>query len=543
MATVFAPQLDHMPDYSVFTLDCQGRVTSWNAGAERMKRYRAEEIVGEDFSRFYTLEDIQLGKPAEGLRNASKTGFFEEEGWRVRKDGSRFLAIAAIAAVYDKDGVLQGFVKVTRDITERKQAQGVLRLNEARLQALVQLNQMSGASVQRITDFALEAAVALTGSQIGYLAFVNEDETVLTMHSWSKTAMAQCAIQNKPIVYPVVTTGLWGEAVRQRKPVFTNDYQAPNPLKKGHPEGHVKVLRHMNAPIFDDDRIVIVAGVGNKEAPYDESDVRQLTLLMQGMWRLLQKKQADESLQRAHDELEQRVQERTAELAASNHDLEQFAYVASHDLQEPLRMVASYLQLLERRYQGKLDNDADDFIRFAVDGAKRMQQLINDLLTYSRIGSRGKPFVPVDWNAVFDEALKNLEKAVTEQGAEVTRDDLPTIPGDPTQAVQLLQNLLGNAVKFHGPEPPRVHVAAEPDGPAWKFSVRDNGIGIAPKYADRIFVIFQRLNSRVEYPGTGIGLAVCKRVVERHGGRIWFESRPKGGTTFYFTLLKGNRAL
>ena len=189
---------------------------------------------------------------------------------------------------------------------EHRRVAEALRLNEARLQTLMQLNQLTGASMQKITDFALEAAVALTSSKIGYLAFVNEDETVLTMHSWSKSAMHQCAIQDKPIVYPLVETGLWGEALRQRQPIVTNDYPAPSPLKKGYPEGHVAMLRHMNAPIFDGERIVIVAGVGNKDAPYDESDVRQLTLLMHGMWQLIEHKRKEEALH---------TQKHTAELA------------------------------------------------------------------------------------------------------------------------------------------------------------------------------------------------------------------------------------
>ena len=195
------------------------------------------------------------------------------------------------------------------------------RLNEARLEALLKLGQMSEAPLQEITDFSLEQAVLLTESQIGYLAFMNEDETVLTMHSWSKTAMKECAIADKPLVYPVETTGLWGEAVRQRKPIVTNDYAAPNPLKKGIPEGHVGLSRHMNVPIFDGGHIVIVAGVGNKKAEYDESDVRQLTLLMEGMWMLLQRHRVQAELRRHRDHLEQLVKERAAELVVAHEAL------------------------------------------------------------------------------------------------------------------------------------------------------------------------------------------------------------------------------
>jgi len=233
---------------------------------------------------------------------------------------------------------------------------------------------------------------------------------------------------------------------------------------------------------------------------------------------------------------QQVLTKKTEDLARSNAELEQFAYVASHDLQEPLRMVGSYTQLLARRYKGKLDQDADEFIAFAVDGANRMQRLINDLLTFSRVGTRGKPFEAVDCNALLKDVLDNLQLSIAESGTTVTSDELPTLMADDTQLTQLFQNLIGNAIKFHGEQMPHIHISARRQGDNWIFSVRDNGIGIAPEFFERIFVIFQRLHGRDEYPGTGIGLSVCKRIVERHGGHIWVESEPGKGSVFYFTL-------
>ena len=238
--------------------------------------------------------------------------------------------------------------------------------------------------------------------------------------------------------------------------------------------------------------------------------------------------------ERKHAERE--LAERAEHLARSNAELEQFAYVASHDLQEPLRMVASYTQLLGRRYKNKLDADAQEFIDYAVDGATRMQALINDLLAYSRVGTRGDGVVATSSGAALDRALANLQLAISESGAAVTHDALPTVIADPVQLAQLFQNLVGNALKFRGADAPRVHVGAERRNGDWEFSVRDNGIGIDPQYRERIFVIFQRLHGRGEYPGTGIGLAVCKKIVERHGGRIWVESAPGRGSAFHFTI-------
>ncbi len=256
-----------------------------------------------------------------------------------------------------------------------------------------------------------------------------------------------------------------------------------------------------------------------------------------------QRRRAEDDVRHLNSDLERRVAERTAELAErardlarSNGELQQFAYVASHDLQEPLRMVASFTQLLAKRYKDKLDDDAREFITFAVDGAMRMQTLISDLLSYSRVGTQGKPFERTECDSVLDRALSGLRLAIKDAGAVIKHDPLPAVLADPVQLSQLFQNLVTNAIKFRATKAPHVQISAEKDGDDWKISVRDNGIGISPEHADRIFVIFQRLHTKTEYPGTGIGLAICKKIVERHGGRIWVEPSPGGGSTFCFTI-------
>ena len=308
----------------------------------------------------------------------------------------------------------------------------------------------------------------------------------------------------------------------------------------------------------------IQAGELSKKASVSSDDeIGELATAFNNM--TYQLSQTMESLQAEVAErkrAEKKLRRTVTDLERSNVELQQFAYVASHDLQEPLRMVSSYMQLLERRYKGKLDADADDFIEFAVDGAKRMQALINDLLTFSRVGTRGEPFKMTDCEDVLEQVLANLEVAISESGAVVTHDLLPTVAADASQLTQLFQNLIGNAIKFRGDESPRVHISTTKgtgirdqrseirdresestnyelqttNYEAWAFSVADNGIGIDPEFFDRIFVIFQRLHGRDEYSGTGIGLAVCKKIVERHGGRMWVESEPGKGSTFYFTI-------
>jgi PAS domain S-box-containing protein len=247
----------------------------------------------------------------------------------------------------------------------------------------------------------------------------------------------------------------------------------------------------------------------------------------------------DISVRKKSDE---HLEKTVGELKRSNDELQQFAYVSSHDLQEPLRMVSSYTQLLAKRYKGRLDSNADEFIAFAVDGCNRMQGLIQDLLAYSRAGTNGKALHEVSSEDALKMALTNLRVTVEQSGAAVTHDSLPAIRADETQLTQVFQNLVGNAIKYRGVESPQVHVsAAKNGGDEWIFSVRDNGLGIDPQYFDRIFILFQRLHGREEFEGTGIGLAICKKILERLGGRIWVESQPKKGSTFCFALPEMER--
>jgi len=279
---------------------------------------------------------------------------------------------------------------------------------------------------------------------------------------------------------------------------------------------------------------------------YERTAIEQASRLQ----RLLEeRKRAENELQKHKLHLEELVAARTAELvlkaeelARSNEELERFAYVASPALQQPLGMVASYTQLLARRYKGKLGADADEFIGFAVDGANRMQQLIQDLLSYSRVTTKGKALTLTESQAACDNALKNLGQAIRDSGAKLTLGTLPRVRADATQLTQLFQNMIGNAIKYCGNDrSPEINVAARENGADWVFSVQDNGIGIEPQYFERIFQMFQRLHTRNEYSGTGIGLAICRKIVERHGGKVWVESQPGHGSTFVFTIPRDER--
>ena len=322
------------------------------------------------------------------------------------------------------------------------------------------------------------------------------------------------------------------ERTRHIPIIFITSYNTDEAhIAKGYSEGAVDYIFKPVVPEVLRSKVTVFVELAKKTADLTRKN-REL-------------EEAEKALvQRSHELLQQ-----ADELARSNAELERYAYIASHDLKEPLRMVASFTKLLSKRYQGRLDGDADEFIRYAIDGVERMERLIEDLLSYSRLGSGKKIVRPVEFTTALKLALANLDAAIGETGAIITYDPLPTVLGDPTQLTQLWQNLIGNAIKFRGVDIPRIHVSVKRRKKTknirdeWLFSVRDNGIGIEPQYWERIFVIFQRLHGRDEYPGTGMGLAICKRIVENHGGRIWVESEAGKGSRFNFTIPASEEAL
>jgi signal transduction histidine kinase len=297
-------------------------------------------------------------------------------------------------------------------------------------------------------------------------------------------------------------------------------------------------------PIVGEHQPMRVLLIGHKTADPLPNETLNIYLALAGLaGTMLERLRVESELNVHRTHLEELVKARTAELTRvaeelqrSNKELEAFAYVSSHDLQEPLRMVTGFMQLIDQKYHQQLDATGQKYVHHAVEGAKRMQQLIVDLLAYSRVGTQGKQTALADTAELLQRALFNLQQSVVENNAKVTWGNLPMVPVDGSQLIQVFQNLIGNAIKFHGDQPPRIHVDARRDGKHWVFSVRDNGIGIDPEFGDKIFVIFQRLHVKEKYSGTGIGLAICKKIIERHGGRIWVESREGQGATFHFTL-------
>lgn len=417
-----------------------------------------------------------------------------------------------------------GISVFTRDITARKRAE-LLRerlATHAALRADVSSALATGRDVRTMLQMACEAIVKHLDAAFARVWTVDDAGKTLLLQS---SAGMYTHIDGPHAAVPVGSFKI-GLIAAEREPHLTNDV-AHDP-RVGNPEWAKRegMVSFAGYPLMVDDRLVGVMALFARQ-PLPEDTLQALSgiadAVSQGVVR-----------RRTETELEERLQE----LARSNADLEQFAYVASHDLQEPLRMVASYNQLLARRYKGKLDGDADEFIGFTVEGCARMQRLINDLLAYSRVGTRGRDFGDVDLDKIVQGTLHDLERTLSDERAVVTRDPLPTVQGDESQLGQVLQNLVSNAVKFHGESPPQIHIGARDEPNAHVVFVKDNGIGIDPQYFERIFIIFQRLHPREKYPGTGIGLAICKKIVERHGGKISVESRPGEGTTISFSIPK-----
>ncbi len=470
----------------IVALDREGRVTLLNRQGRLLLGYQEDEVLGKDWFENFLPQSVrrEIKMEFERLLGGDVEPFSEYENPVLTRCGEERLIHWHNVVIRDESGKIVGTLSSGEDITERKKAQLGLQEREEMLRTIT------------------------TTARDGVIMIDDEGRVVF----WNKAAELILGYKDEEIMgkvlHEVIAPVRYLPLYREKFPHFTR-------TGEGAAVGKTLELEAVHR--------------NGREIPVELS---LAAIRYRGKWHgvgvlrdITERKKAEKALR-----------EKTEELRRSNQELERFAYVASHDLQEPLRMVGSYVGLLARRYQGKLDSDADEFINFAVDGVARMQRLINDLLTYSRVGTRGKEPVPTDSNEVLKRALLNLKIAIEEKGAEVNSKPLPRVLADERQLEQLFQNLVGNALKFTR-EKPRIDIWAERVDGMWRFAVKDNGIGIDPKFSEKVFEIFQRLHTREEYPGTGIGLAVCKKIVERHGGKIWFESKVGKGTTFFFTLL------
>jgi PAS domain S-box-containing protein len=467
----------------VATTDVRGTITYVNDKFCAISKYSREELLGQNHrlikSGFHPREFFW-----QMYQTITSGKVWHGEICNRAKDGSIYWVDSTIVPLLDAAGKPRQYIAIRTDITERKMAE------EAR------------AHLAAVVESSDDAIVAKTLAG--------------TITSWNPGA-------EKLYGYPAVEA--LGRSMRMLLPPERADEEGDilARIRRGESVNHFDTVR-----VRKDGRKIDVSVTISPV-----KDAHSMIIGASNIARdITDRKRTETQLAAQAEELARQADE----LARSNADLEQFAYVASHDLQEPLRMVAAYTQLLSERYTGKLDENADRFIGYAREGAVRMQVLIQDLLAFSRVGRKEDAFTNIDCNAVMDEVKLALASAMQESGAVITCGSLPTVCADRTQVAQLFQNLIGNAIKFRGGKVPAISVSAEKKDQEWQFSVTDNGIGIAPEFSENVFIIFQRLHARSEYPGNGIGLAICKKIVERYGGKIWVESESGAGSTFRFTM-------
>jgi PAS domain S-box-containing protein len=464
-------------DCAILLLTPDGIIDSWNAGAERIKGYRAEEIIGKHFSIFYPKEALDRRWPERELKIAASEGRLEDEGWRVRKDGSLFWANVIITPWKDDERRLAGFLKITRDVTARRAMEVALRESEQKFRHFV----------GSVRDYAI-----ILLDVHGYVTTWNPGAEVIKGY-----AEGEIVGKHFSIFYP-------REAIDAAWP----EQELLKARSEGRFEDEGWRVRKDGSQFWAN--VIITAF-------YDDAGE------LRGFWKI------------TRDLTERKLAEER--LRQSNSELEQFASVAAHDLQEPLRKIQAFGDRLQTRSAATLDEQGRNYLDRMLGSAGRMRTLISDLLTFSRISTKGQSFVPVDLNKIAHEVISDLEVRISQTRGRVDIGPLPTVQADPLQMRQLLQNLIGNALKFRKPdEPPLVTVSGKRAGAFYEITVRDNGIGFEEIYLDRIFQVFQRLHGRQEYEGTGMGLAICRKIAERHGGTITASSAPGAGATFIVKL-------
>lgn len=493
---LFHLMVDSVQDYAIYMLDASGHIISWNAGAERFKGYKAEEIIGRHFSIFYTKDDIEHRKPDIELDTAIAEGHFEDEGWRVRKDGSRFWGNVVITVLKDRTGRLRGFSKVTRDITARKEAEEILRASEERFRMMV----------TAVQDYAI------------YML-----STEGKVMSWNMGAERLKGYRAEEIIGKHFSSFYCKDDAEHGKPT--------RGLQIAVAEGR-----------FEDDGWRVRKDGSQFWANVIITALRDETGQLRGFSKvtrdLTERKKTEEKILQLNAELEQRVHIRTAELLAANKELESFSYSVSHDLRAPLRHVQGYAEMLAATSSGSLSDKAQRYLQTIIDASADMAQLIDDLLAFSRMGRSEMHGIQVNLEEVVSEIIRELETTVRDRQISWKVGATPPVMGDFAMLKQVLVNLVGNAVKYTSKQKQAEisigYLGDEEGQPV--FFVRDNGAGFDMRYVQKLFGVFQRLHRADEFEGTGIGLAIVRRIVARHGGRTWAEGAVESGATFYFTL-------
>ena len=527
-------------DDGVIACDVQGRITSLNGVAEMLTGWKSPEAQGRYVKEVFRIVDAKTGCPVpdyvDRVLKGGRGGELKGDIMLVSRTLYEYPISSSCALVREQGGAVIGAVLVFRDETVHKREERMVRASADRLEATVELGRMTGSSVKEITDYALEKSVYLTQSKIGYLAFLNDAEDELTMYSWSKAAMEACEIEDKPFVYQVAETGLWGESVRQRKPIITNSYAAASPWKKGMPVGHVNLTRHISVPIFFDGKIVLLVGGGNKDTDYTEDDINQLSLFMHGLWNILKRKHTEDALKAAKEEAERAMRIKSEFLANM-----------SHEIRTPINAVMGMSELLKRT---ELSEQQQKYIQRMDSSSRLLLQIINDILDFSKMEA-GR--LKVDLHQFALSELLDPLKAMFSVAVAAKKIDLffnisPDVPrllvSDSLRLSQVLTNLLSNAIKFTEkgyvalsislvrrptPEEPRTRV---------RFAVLDTGIGLSEEHVKNLFRPFTQADPSTtrKYGGTGLGLVISNKLVECMGGRIAVDSQQDKGSTFYFEL-------
>ncbi|MGH7962757.1 MAG: ATP-binding protein [Candidatus Binatia bacterium] len=540
---------ENVKDYAIFMLDLDGHVTSWNSGAEHLHEYRAEEIIRQPHSRFYTREDIERGKPEQDLESAAADGRFEDQGWQVRKDGTRFWANVAMTALEDEHGHPRGFAYVTRDLTQRK------RIEEERTQMLVRTQatrteaEKAAETIQRfqsvteatLARLPLEDLLKELLDRLGTVLVV-ATRAILLLEPDSQSLWVRIArgIGEEEIERGIgipLSPRFTQRIVAERRPVSLEDVQPTEVPSATLREKEIKSL--LGAPLLIEDRVIGLIQVGTLHPRrFTEEEVHFLQIVADRAALAIERARLDKAVHGARAELEHRVAERTAKLQEANAELEGFAYTVSHDLRAPLRAMQGFSQALLEDYATRMDTIAQDYAKRIIAAARRMDTMIQDLLSYSRLSRTQLQLHAVNLTAVMAEVLTALEAVLKERQAQVTVEEpLLQVVGHHSTLVHILMNLLTNAIKFMAPGTiPQIRVWTETRDWWVRLWVEDNGIGIDPQHQERIFRVFERLHGMDMYPGTGMGLAIVRKGVEGMGGQVGVESGVGQGSRFWVEL-------